>query len=40
MCVRPSMQGYLDKLSNEISFNDGILFYSIWDGYKAKEDIR
>lgn len=39
MCVRPSMQSYLDKLSNEISFNDGILFYSMWDGYKAKEDI-
>lgn len=39
MCVRPSMQSYLEKLSKEISFDGGILFYSMWDGYKAKEDI-
>lgn len=39
MCVRPSMQSYLDKLSEEISFNGGILFYSMWGGYKGKEDI-
>lgn len=39
MCVRPSMQSYLEKLSEEISFDGGILFYSMWDGYKAKEDI-
>ena len=39
MCVRPSMQSYLEKLSKEIAFGGGILFYSMWDGYKAKEDI-
>lgn len=39
MCVRPSMQSYLEKLSKEISFDGGILFYSMWDGYKGKEDI-
>ncbi len=39
MCVRPSMQNYLDKLSEEISFDGGILFYSMWNGYKEKEDI-
>lgn len=39
MCVRPSMQSYLDKLSDELSFKGGILFYSMWDGYKSKEDI-
>lgn len=39
MCVRPSMQGYLDKLSEEMSFDGGILFYSMWNGYKEKEDI-
>lgn len=39
MCVRPSMKSYLDKLSEEISFDGGILFYSMWGGYKEKEDI-
>ena len=39
MCVRPSMQFYLEKLSEEISFDGGILFYSMWNGYKEKEDI-
>ncbi len=39
MCVRPTMQGYLETLSKKISFNGGILFYSMWSGYKAKEDI-
>ena len=39
MCVRPSMQNYLEKLSQEISFDGGILFYSMWGGYKEKEDI-
>lgn len=39
MCVRLSMQSYLEKLSEEISFDGGILFYSMWDGYKEKEDI-
>ncbi|MBR5266062.1 MAG: hydrolase, partial [Clostridia bacterium] len=39
MCVRPSMQSYLEKLSEEISFDGGVLFYSMWGGYKSKEDI-
>ena len=39
MCVRPSMQYYLEKLSEEISFEGGILFYSMWEGYKKKEDV-
>ena len=39
MCVRPSMQSYLKKLSNELSFEGGILFYSMWSGYRDKEDI-
>lgn len=39
MCVRPSMQSYLEKLSEEISFGGGILFYSMWGGYKEDEDI-
>lgn len=39
MCVRPSMMNYLEKLSEEMSFEGGILFYSMWHGYKGKEDI-
>ena len=39
MCVRPSMKSYLETLSDEISFDGGILFYSMWEGYKQKEDI-
>lgn len=39
MCVRPSMKGYLEALSEKVSFDGGILFYSMWGGYKAKEDI-
>ncbi len=39
MCVRPTMKKYLDDISKMISFDGGILFYSMWGGYKAKEDI-
>lgn len=39
MCVRPSMHSYLEKLAEEIPFDGGILLYSMWDGYKAKEDV-
>ncbi len=40
MCVRPSMKSYLEKLSDETSFNGGVLFYSMWEGYREKEDIN
>ena len=33
------MKSYLEKLSNEISFNGGILFYSMWKGYLENEDM-
>lgn len=39
MCVRPSMKGYLEALSSKISFDGGVLFYSMWGGYKEKEGI-
>lgn len=39
MCVRSSMQCYLEGLSKLISFEGGLLFYSMWDGYKQKEEI-
>lgn len=37
MCVRPSMRSYLEKLSQSLSFEGGILFYSMWNGYKENE---
>ena len=39
MCVRPSMQRYLEELSKALPFDGGVLFYSMWDGYKEKEDV-
>lgn len=40
MCVRPSMQAYLEKLSSLMSFENGVLFYSMWEGYKTNEDME
>lgn len=34
MMVRPSMVGYLEKLSQLMDFRGGLLFYSLWSGYK------
>mgnify|MGYP001290717858 CR=1 FL=1 len=39
MCVRPSMRSYLEKLSDELPFDGGIMFYSMWEGYRQKEDV-
>lgn len=39
MCVRPSMRAYLERLSAEVPFDGGILLYSMWEGYRQKEDI-
>ncbi len=39
MCVRPTMQRYLEALSEKVSFEGGVLFYSMWSGYKKKPDI-
>lgn len=33
MCVRQSMQNYLEKLNQLVSFEDGVLFYGMWKGY-------
>lgn len=44
MCVRPTMQLYLQKRNEKISYEDGILFYGMWKGYmeqpKTKEFIE
>lgn len=39
MCVRSSMRTYLEKLSSLMPFENGILFYSMWEGYKANDDM-
>lgn len=40
MCVRPSMQHYLDKLNELHSFENSILFYGMWKGYQDKEEMK
>ncbi|GHU66246.1 MBL fold hydrolase [Clostridia bacterium] len=35
MYIRQSMEIYLRKLSKMMSFSDGLLIYSMWDGYKT-----
>ena len=40
MCIRSSMENYLEKLSKEISFNGGILFYSMWKGYLENDETK
>lgn len=40
MCVRNSMLHYLKTLSNKISFEDGILIYSFWSGYRETENMK
>lgn len=37
MCIRSSMRNYLEKLSELIPFDNGILFYSMWSGYKEEK---
>ena len=40
MCIRSSMENYLDKLSKEISFKGGVLFYSMWKGYLGNDETK
>ncbi len=40
MTVRPSMTNYLKKLSEYISFENGVLFYALWKGYLEKENVK
>jgi ribonuclease J len=39
MCVRPSMQRYLVRMAEQLPFENSVLFYSMWDGYAAKDDM-
>ena len=40
MCVRSSMLRYLTSLSKEMSFENGLLIYSFWSGYKETKDMK
>ena len=40
MCVRASMLNYLRSLSEIRPFENGLLVYSFWNGYREKEDIK
>ena len=40
MCIRSSMQNYLSKLNELISFEDGVLFYGMWKGYLEKTQTK
>ncbi len=40
MCIRTSMFEYMKSLSNKVSFENGVLIYSFWSGYKDTEDMQ
>ncbi len=40
MTVRPSMLGYVKKLSEKMDLKGSTLIYSIWSGYKEKPDVE
>ncbi len=40
MCVRSSMLNYLKSLKHKMSFENGLLIYSFWSGYKANPEMK
>jgi ribonuclease J len=40
MCIRTSMLQYLKSLSEKMSFENGVLIYSFWSGYKEQPEMR
>lgn len=40
MCVRTTMLSYLKSLSEKMSFENGLLVYSFWSGYKNNESMK
>lgn len=40
MCVRNSMLHYLKDLASKMPFDDGVLVYSFWIGYREKESMK
>ena len=39
ICIRPSMQGWLEKLAQRLPLTEAVLFYSLWGGYRAKPEM-
>ena len=40
MCVRNSMLRYLQSLAKKTSFENGLLVYSFWSGYRETESMK
>lgn len=40
MCIRTSMLPYIQSLSSIMSFENGILLYSFWSGYKEQHEMK
>lgn len=40
MCVHTSMMNYLHALNKRMSFKGGLLIYSLWSGYKEKNEVK
>ena len=40
MCVRNSMLKYLKKLATQMSFDNGLLVYSFWSGYRETDNMK
>lgn len=40
MCVRNSMLNYLKTLANKMSFENGLLVYSFWSGYRETDRMK
>ncbi len=40
MCVRTSMLKYIKSLSKMMSFENGLLIYSFWSGYRENKEMR
>jgi len=40
MCARTSMLTYLQSLSKQMSFENGLLIYSFWSGYKQQGEMK
>ena len=40
MCVRNSMLRYLQSLAGKMSFENGLLVYSVWSGYRETESMK
>ncbi len=40
MIVRPSMLDYMKKLADKMDLSGAVLIYSIWNGYKERDDMK